>query len=67
MSNSNALPVQGLTCLVPGHHCVLAYPHYRPLLGDEAVFLAETLAPRLEALVGGQDPLLIVRVKALWP
>src|SRR5215208_3349298 len=62
------LPVEGFARFVPYQHCLLTDPHHRPILSQQTVLLPERLAaPRLEALVGDQDPLTVVWVKALGP
>src|SRR5215208_2063490 len=62
------LPVEGFARFVPYQHRLLTDPHHRPILGQQTVLLPERLAaPRLEALVGDQDPLTVVWVQALGP
>src|SRR5215210_6102430 len=62
------LPVEGFARFVPYQHRLLTHPHHRAVPGQQAVLLPERLAaPRLEALVGGKDPLTVVWVETLGP
>src|ERR671921_768071 len=62
------LPVEWFARLVPYHHRLLTHPHHRVVLGQQPVLLPERLpAPRLEALVGGKDPLTVAWVETLGP
>src|SRR5919112_4115529 len=62
------LPVEGFARFVPYQHRLLTDPHHRAVPGQQAVLLPERLAaPRLEALVGGKDPLTVVWVETLGP
>src|SRR5919112_893313 len=62
------LPVEGFARFVPYQHRLLTDPHHRAVPGQQAVLLPERLAaPRLEALVGGKDPLPVVWVETLGP
>src|SRR5215218_3420265 len=62
------LPVEGFARFVPYQHRLFVYPHHRAVLGQQTVLLAEgLLAPRLEALVGGKDPLPVAWVETLGP
>src|SRR5215217_4963830 len=64
----NPLPVEGFARFVPYQPRLLTHPHHRVVLGQQAVLLPERLAaPRLEALVGGKDPLTVVWVETLGP
>src|SRR5215212_9305608 len=64
----NPLPVEGFARFVPYQYRLLTYPYHRAVPGQQAVLLPERLAaPRLEALVGGKDPLAVVWVETLGP
>src|SRR5918994_5122641 len=64
----NPLPVERFARFISQEDRFLADPHHRSVPGHQTVLFAEGfLSPRLEALVGGQDPLPIVRVEALGP
>src|SRR5215208_180908 len=62
------LPVEGFARFVPYQHRLLTHPHHRAVLGHQTVLFAEwLLAPRLEALIGGKDPLTVAWVETLGP
>src|SRR5215218_1083627 len=62
------LPVEWFARFVPYQHRLLTHPHHRVVLGQQPVLLPERLpASRLEAFVGGKDPLTVVWVETLGP
>src|SRR5215218_415426 len=62
------LPVEGIARFVPYQQSLLTHPHHRPAFGQQTVLFAEGLLPtRLEALVGGKDPLTVLWVETLGP